>query len=497
MVEIVLDYAPTEKQKKLHTACVRQILYGGAAGGGKSHALRWDLYTLCLNNPGCQAYLFRKTLTELEDNHIKFLKTELPSELGVYHESKKRFDFSNGSALWMCFCERPSDARRYLGAELHVCGLDEASQMHPESIGFLKTRSRIGGWKPSPEYKNAFPRFIMASNPGGAAHSLLKRTFIDPAAPETVFYDKRMSDPRDPKDKGWSTIYLPAKMEDNPHLDSDYGASFGGIPPELARAYREGDWDAVVGQALETLSRDKHLIRDFDIPKHWTKFMSIDWGSAKPFSVGWFAVSDGALIKGKGGRSDVYLPPGSVVLYREWYGWTGEEDQGCGMDARTVSKEIVRIEKEANDVMDYRIADSAMWARSDGPSVAENMMDATDGKIVMRGAKKDREANYAEARCRLAGASNYMETGEEGDWPMFFATDSCEHFWRTVPSLTLDQTNPEKGPDSHLEDHVYDMWVYALRSRPFKLTEKDRFWTEHGRDIKKARGKHGDPYATR
>ena len=489
--QVRLDYEPQPRQVALHRAAARQIFYGGAAGGGKSHALRWEAIALCLANPGLQYYLFRRTLPELEDNHIIHFR-RLPSAIGNYHETRKEYNFTNGSTIHLAFAEREQDIFRYRGAEMHVVGVDEASLMTEFQLGLIRAWNRLGGYRPSPDYAHALPRCVFASNPGGPAHSFLKRTFIDPAPPETVFYDPSMADPDNPEDRGWSTTYIPARMADNKYLDSNYTASFGGLPPEMAKAYREGNWDVVVGAALHNLSRERHMIRPFDPPRFWTHFMSIDWGTARPFAVGWFCVSpENVELKGKGVWSDVFLPEGAVVMYREFYGWTGKTNEGLRWSSDRVAQEILRMEKEHEDPpMDYRVADSQMWAQTDGPSPAERM---THIGLSLRQAKKDRKAAYAEMLARLAGNPTFLKDGVE-EIPMLYVTQNCTQFWRTVPPLVIDSADPEKGPDTKLEDHVYDCLVYALRSRPFVTVERDRW--EHERRLAGIERGIQDPYST-
>ena len=88
---IVLDYEPQPKQALLHKCHAKQILFGGAAGGGKSHSGRWDVIGFCLENPGLQAFIFRRSLPELDSNHIQPLKKEMPQELGNFNETRKRY----------------------------------------------------------------------------------------------------------------------------------------------------------------------------------------------------------------------------------------------------------------------------------------------------------------------------------------------------------------------------------------------------------------------
>jgi hypothetical protein len=494
--QVRLEYTPQPRQLLLHTSTARQIFYGGAAGGGKSHSIRWDAYNFCLNNPGLQAYLFRRTLPELEDNHIKFSQREIPLSVGRLHESKKQLEFVNGSILHFCYCDKEQDVFRYLGAEMHWIGLDEASRMLESQIQLLRTRNRLGGFRPTADFASALPRMVLGSNPGGPAHAFLKQTFIDPAPAETVFFDKALRNPLDPQDKGWSTLYIPAKMRDNQFIDAGYEASFSGLAPELARAYREGDWDAVVGAAIHNLSRDRHMLRNFSPPRHWTRFMVMDWGVARPFSVGWYVVSEGAILNAQGYWPERYLPSGAIIRYAEWYGWNGRANQGSRLDSQAVARGIKAREKERQEPpMDYRIADSECWSKHDGPSVIERMVEA-EPTLAFRPSQKDRKHNYWEVITRLAGSPQYRENGVEEEHPMLFCTENCRvGFWRTIPGLLLDESEPDKGPGTKdQEDHCYDEVAYACRSRPFVSTKNTRMDDEEREHFKKLRA--ADPYAT-
>ena len=495
-------YEAQPRQELLHNAAARQILYGGAAGGGKSHSLRWDLIAFCLANPGCQAYLFRRTRPELEQTHIQAVKMELGEIVGKYSETRNAYEFANASALHMCYCEREADLTRYLSAEMHIVAIDEASTFTERMIQFLKTRNRLGGWKPK-ENVGTLPRFVMGSNPGGPGHSYLKMTFIDQVPPETYFYDRTMRDPADPEDKGWLSIFIPAKIADNAYLDKGYGASFGGLPEELQKAYREGNWDVVFGAALDKLSRERHMLRQFTPPKHWTRFMSMDWGTASPFSIGWYCVSDGAILAAQENWPERWLPEGSIIRYDEWYGWNGKPNQGSRMEPQRVARGILEREDKRGEqtnirsqVMDYRIADNEMWAQKSGPAAIEWFQ--REG-LDFQKCSKDRKRNYQNCLAYLAGNPRYIEEGEVEEDPMFFCTANCTHFWRTVPTLTIDEVDHEKGPGDKQSDenHVYDEWAYALWSRPFVTTERDRFMEVYGEEVRAARRQIQDPYATR
>jgi hypothetical protein len=223
----------------------------------------------------------------------------------------------------------------------------------------------------------------------------------------------------------------------------------------------------------------------------------MDWGTAKPFSIGWYCISEGAVLKAKDGFPQVYLPPGAKIRFAEWYGWNGEADMGARMSAGAVAKEVLHMEADMGlPPMDFRVADPQMWASQDGPSPQENMRSATSGRFILRQGRRDRKANYTTVVQHLIG-----EEDAEGKWnPTFFVTNDCRHFWRTCPGLTLDELEPDKGPATRRqEDHVYDEVAFALSAHSRVTTEDDRHKEEM---LELARELSGgsiarDPYAVR
>lgn len=489
-----LGYQPSEKQRIFHAVKARQVLYGGAAGGGKSHAIRMDGIISCLQNPGLQAYLFRRTYPELKDNHlIPIQQMAIPPEVAIWKETDRKLTFYNGAFLQFCFAEDLADIFKYQGAEMHWLGIDEGALFLPDQVKFLRTRVRLGRYKAAQD--EVFPRIVIGSNPGGPSHNLLRDIFIEQAPPMHFFHDKTTKTKNSP---GWRSIYIPARMDDNPHLDVEsYEGSFTALSPERAKALRDGDWDVVSGAALSMLDRSKHLVRGFTPPRHWTHFMAMDWGTAKPFSIGWYCISEGAVLKAKDGFPQVYLPPGAKIRFAEWYGWNGEADMGARMSAGAVAKEVLRMEAGMGlPPMDFRVADPQMWASQDGPSPQENMRSATSGRFILRQGRRDRKANYTTIVQNLIG-----EEDAEGKWnPTFFVTNDCRHFWRTCPGLTLDELEPDKGPATRRqEDHVYDEVAFALAAHSRVTTEDDRHKEEM---LELARELSGgsiarDPYAVR
>jgi hypothetical protein len=171
--------------------------------------------------------------------------------------------------------------------------IDELTHFSEYMYRFLRNRVRLGGLPIPDRWKHKLPMILCGANPGGVGHAWVKRSFIDMVEAYAI---RQM----EPKDGGMQRQYIPARLDDNPTLqknDPGYLARLSGLGSEdLVRAMRDGDWDIVAGAAFENLSRDTHMIRSFELPEHWTKFTSLDWGSSKPYSVGWYAVAGESVV---------------------------------------------------------------------------------------------------------------------------------------------------------------------------------------------------------
>jgi hypothetical protein len=295
-----------------------------------------------------------------------------------------------------------------------------------------------------------------------------------------------------PEEGGFYRQFIPALLSDNPSIDqSAYSNALKGLGNEaLVRAMLDGNWDVVAGAALN-VDRARHAIRPFRPLRHWTKFQVLDWGYVHPFSCGWYCVVDEpTLIAAKDGYPDVYLPKGALVRYREYYGWNGKPNQGARLESQIVAKNILAQERSANERMDYRVADTQIWAKNDGKSIFDNMYEATNGEYIPIKSLKDRQANYNEICMRLRG-----EEQPNGSYtPMFYVTENCLQWWRTVPPLVLDDLHPEKGPDEGQENHAYDEMAYALMSHPYITTQTQRLDNQSKRLRKRIKNVNTDPY---
>jgi hypothetical protein len=449
--DIDTGYRPQPKQQLLHDCKGNEILYGGAAGPGKSHALRHEGLNWCLEINGLQVYLFRRTFPELEKNHILPSLNEFPQDIGKYRDQKRRWEFFNGSMLHFCHCQYEQDVFNYQGAEIHLLLIDELTTFTEFIYDYLRARVRCALEIPE-RYRNKIPGIVCASNPGGVGHEFVKRRWVDFAQPLEL---KRASK----QEGGMLRCYIPGKLEDNPILterDPQYIHRLDALPEPYRTAYKDGDWDIFLGQAFR-FSRQHHVIKPRPVPEYAPIYMTFDWGYGAPFSVGWWWVD----------------ADGRIYRFGEWYGWNGTPNQGLRLpdsqiaegivqreialdlrnpETRTERKHIIRLAGPDcfNKKPDYR-------GGGQGPSTAEVFAQAG---IIMAPGDPNRQLKIRQFHERL-------RLREENP-PMMLIYDTCENFIRTIPLLQTDPHNVE-DIDTTMEDHVYDEAALICMGRPISM----------------------------
>jgi len=467
--ELRIDLHP--KQWLAFLSPATEILYGGAAGGGKSHLMRQAAVSWCAEIPGLQVYLFRRIREDLVKNHMEGphgFRALLAGWVacGFVEIVEDEIRFWNGSKIYLCHCKDEKDRFKYQGAEIHVLLIDELTHFTEVIYRFLRNRVRMTGVTLPAKYRGSFPRILCGANPGGVGHHFVKATFIDGQLPLVA---SRVG----ATEGGMLRQYIPARLEDNPTIieeDPDYENRLNGLGSEaLVRAMRYGDWDIVDGAFFDCWSSRLHVIEPFQIPEDWAKFRSGDWGSAKPFSFGWWA------IVGDDTRhpvSGVLLPRGAIIRYREWYGMEpGKPNKGLKLTAEQVGKGLAQRETEK---VGLGVLDPAAFAEDGGPSIASRIVEGSgDKKIFFRGADNKRVSQrgamggWDMMRQRLVGTTINEDGKPDPDGrPMIYCFSTCTDSIRTIPMLQHDEARPE-DLNSDMEDHAADEWRYACMSRPW------------------------------
>jgi hypothetical protein len=452
----MLNLALHRKQGVAYTSQATEILYGGAAGGGKSHLFRVAAISWCVDIPGLQVYMFRRTYPDLMDNHMTgpssfpaLLMPFLSRGLAKINWGKLDIEFKNGSRIHLRHCQYPKDVYKYQGAEMHVLIIDELTQWLREMYTFLRSRVRMVGVVVPLALMGLFPRVLLGANPGGIGHNWVKQDFVTVAKPMDIVHMPAT-------EGGMRRQYIPAKMDDNPSLmrdDPTYEAKLEGLgDPALVRAMRSGDWDIVAGGMFDDLwLKEKHVIPAFKIPQSWRVDRAFDWGSSRPFSVGWWAETDGTHHPG--GR---IFPRGSLIRVDEWYGWNGTPNEGSKMLAVDVAKGIKTREKTLGLYVQPGPADSSIYAVENGVSIADDM---AKGGVTWTEANKgpgSRKNGWERMRALMKSARE-SRPEEPGLWVF----DRCLHFIRTVPVLPRDPRNRD-DVDTDAEDHTGDETRYRV-----------------------------------
>lgn len=456
MPTITIDYHPTPKQYAFHATDADEVLYGGAAGGGKTKAIVMDALSRCLKYPGTTAYVFRRTYRELEDTVISEAKASYPAELATYNVSRHEMRLYNGSNIFFRHCASLADRFTYQGAEIHWLYFDELTHFEKEIYDYLKTRLR------AKKSMGIRPVVRCSSNPGGIGHGWVKAHFVDVGPYMSKVRHYVESSALGGKRQMKTTQYIPSLATENPYITDDYIFELEQKPEALRRALLEGNWDAFEGQVFVEWKNDPehyadgrwtHVIDPFPIPASWPHFMSFDHGYSKPFSVGWWAIG----------------PDGTAYRYREWYGNNGQPNVGLKISPRQIAAGIVLREKgEETDenIHITRVADPAIFDKSRGDSVADQMM-PTAGQPGVYFIEGD--------NTRMAGKMQVHERlrFDSAGRPKLYVFSTCKDFIRTVPTLPYSETKPE-DVDTDAEDHIYDEMRYFCMAHPLPAAEQPK-----------------------
>ena len=457
-----------------------------------SYLMRVASIVWAMECPGLQIYLFRLTRKELDDNHMvgsggyyELLGEAVTQKHVKINKSDYKIEFKNGpgnsymggSIIHLCHCQYEKDKYNYRGAEFGVLMIDEATLFTRSKYEYLRTRVRIPkAWKPPEAFtkewgEKFFPRILLGTNPGGIGHNYFRRDFVKIAPPMTIV--------QMPKDKGGMLRqFIPAVLSDNPSIDKEeYEGKVLAVGNEAtARMLLDGDWDAIAGGMFDDVwDPTIHMIEPFDIPASWYVDRAFDWGSAVPFSVGWYAESDGTEITTKLGEIITY-PAGTIFRIAEWYGWTGEEDQGLGLTGYEIGSGIKQVEID-NPVFKNitRVrpgpADNQIWNNnpkmdSAYASIAHEMNAGWYGKEsykhfdIFTRSDKTQGSNvrgWANVRTYLKNSLKYPMI----DRKSVFFFNTCVHVPRILPTIERDESNIEEIAKNQ-EDHIMDEIKYRL-----------------------------------
>ena len=404
----------------------KDVLYGGAAGGGKSYAMLVDPLRYA-HKKAHRALILRRSMPELREMIDKSRELYPQAFPGAkFKEVEKLWNFPSGAQVHFGFLERDADVYRYQGQAYSWIGFDEITHLPTEfSWNYLASRLRTT----DPEIQTYLR---CTANPGGVGSHWVKKRYIEPQEHNKSFEGK----------DGLTRKFIPAKLSDNPYLDADgvYEQMLKSLPPTQRQQLLEGNWDVAEGAAFTEFEPSKHVITPFALPVHWERVKGIDYGYA----------SESCCLWGIMDMND-----GTLIIYRELYrkGLTGEELGSIITDMETEDPFSV------NGVLD-----TAAWANTGttGPTVGESLVRA--GHKLRRADK-----NRIQGKVQL---HEYLKVRENGR-PKLQIFNTCPNLIRELQSIPLSKSNPE-DVDTHASDHAYDALRYMIMSRPRMASTFDR-----------------------
>lgn len=446
VVSVIIEPQKGPQSSLISCPC-DEICYGGARGGGKSFGILIDwLSHEAKYKKLARGIVFRKTYKDLSDL-IETAKDMFPLFGASWNKTDKQWTFPSGAIFFMSYLKYDKDADNYQGHNYNWMGFDEAGGWSsPKPLDKLNACLRSAGGVKS--------RLILTCNPGGVGHNWIKRRFIDPAPPMKVQH----------LEGGGTRVFIPAKVSDNKLLlenDPTYIQRIKRSGPDwLVKAWLNGDWDIVAGGALDDKwDRKRHVLPHFQIPASWRVDRGFDWGSAKPFSVLWFAESDGTecIIDGKT-RS---FPRGSIIIVREWYGAKKDTEEGLNLGAAEIARGIKERELGFEFTVYDGPADNSIHDVSNGNCIATDMEDEGISWEKSNKGPGSRMAGLNKIRTMMGEAvKDYPES--PGLWIMEDCTSVISH----LPILARDDKNIE-DIDTNQPDHDYDV----IRYRTLKLNK--------------------------
>ena len=414
----VLFHPNEGPQTEFLAAGEKDVLYGGAAGGGKSFAMIVDPLRYC-HKKAHRALILRRSMPELREMIDKSRELYPQAFPGAkFREVEKLWNFPSGAKVEFGFLERDADVYRYQGQAYSWIGFDEITHLPTEfSWNYLASRLRTT----DPEIQTYLR---CTANPGGVGATWVKRRYIEPSESNTSFTGT----------DGLTRKFIPAKLADNPYLANDgvYEQMLKSLPPIQRRQLLEGNWEVAEGAAFVEFDPNVHVITPFELPIAWERVKGIDYGYASESCCLWGTID---------------INDGTLIIYRELYkkGLTGEELGAIIGDMELVDPFSVP-----------GVLDTAAWAKTGttGPTV---------GEALIRAGHKLRRADKNRIQGKIQ-IHEFLKVRENGR-PKLQIFNTCPNLIRELQSIPLSKTNPE-DVDTHASDHAYDALRYMIMSRP-------------------------------
>ncbi len=399
----------TKKQKSFIDASESEVLFGGAAGGGKSYGQMADALLFALKHSGSKQLVLRRTFSELDKSLIRTSLQLFPKEIYTFNSSSHVGRFKNGSIIDFGYCATENDVYQYQSAEYDLIRFDELT--HFTESQYIYLLSRVRG-------ANGFPKQVKSTtNPGGIGHSWVKTRFVDPSPCGNSFVGS----------DGMRRIFIPSLLRDNKFLylgDPEYERRLLALPEREKKALLYGDWNIFEGQYFSEFDRRLHVTEPFEIPCSWRKYRTVDYGLDRLACL-WVAVA----------------PDGGSYVYREY----------CESD--------LTISEAAAKILEYTPKGEDIYATLAPPDLFSRTQETGKTKALL----------FSEYGVNFTKTSNDRESGwlclkellkvrEGGARLRIFS--SCHEIIKCLPALVVDRLRPT---DCATEPHELTHAPDALR----------------------------------
>ena len=414
----LLKFTPKQMVATRAADSHKYTLFGGSRGPGKSYWLRWYPVRKLLEYAergltGVRFGLFCEDYPSLKDRQISKISVEFPEWLGDLKESKEHglaYHLHDSYGGGIIALRNLDDPAKYQSAEFGGIAVDELTKNKLDTFNILRGSLR---W---PGIEN--PNFIAATNPGGIGHAWVKKYFIDKDYPAEL---RPLAD---------AFAFVQALPDDNPHLTPSYWHDLETLPPQLAKAWRYGDWGVFAGQVFKEFDMDRHVCRISDVPEAGSNIRGVDSGYTAPFCTLW-------------GRKE--LSTGRIWIYREAY--------HKELTDREQAK-LVRDMTTHDESISISFGDPAMWAaKNAGNIVTDAAKEFASMGVPLTKGDNNRVNGVRKIHRLLAN----LPDGKPG----LMIADTCPNLISQMQNLAASDKNPE-DVDTNQEDHAYDALRYLL-----------------------------------
>ena len=423
-----LDISITKKQEMFINSKAFETLFGGAAGGGKSHGQLIDALLYALKYPKSSQIIFRSTFSDLEKSLIRKSRDLYPSTIANYNDSKHTWKLANGSIIDFGYIQYEKDVYQYQSAEYDVIRFDELTHFTEFEYTYMISRCRGA---------NSYPKGIKSStNPGGIGHTWVKKRFIDIGEPNKIHKCKMETG------EETTRIFIPSLVQDNKFMleyDPEYVKRLDALPEKERKALKYGDWDIFDGVFFSEFNRRIHVIEPITIPEHWNRYIAFDYGLDK-FAALFIAID----TKGK-----AYV-----------YNYIHKEGL-IASEAAQILKSYMRKDK-FRDIF----APTDLWAtdRHTGKTTAEIF---EESGIKLTQASRKREAGWMAVKEWLKiHKTRHEQTGEITPTSDLVIFNTILPLIEYLPMIQIDSKNPNDcALEPHELTHICDALRYFCISR--------------------------------